>query len=72
MITDPPGDMEVIDVPLLELGEAAVSAPAKEERRYPTFHEEFGIEPKWAVALLISIVLILFGIVIWLGLTRLA
>jgi hypothetical protein len=68
MTTDPPDEMEVIDVPLLELGEAAVN----NTRKYPTFREEFGVDPKWAVALLILIVVFLFGIIIWLGITRLA
>lgn len=62
-------EQEVIDIPLLELGDSATGEAAKP--RVPlTFQEEFGVEPKWAVAILLVVVVILFGIIIWLGITR--
>lgn len=62
-------DLEVGIMPALELG-APMLEQEKSRPSQPTFQEEFGIEPKWAVLFLILIVFILFAIIIWLGVTK--
>lgn len=64
--------MEVIQIPLLDLGQAAMPAAtvAVVPRVLPSFRDDFGIEPKWAVCFLVTVVLIMLGIIIWLSLAK--
>lgn len=64
-------ETEVIEIPLLDLGEARLSSSKARMRIHTTFQEDFGIEPKWAVAMLVGFVVMLFGIIIWLSITKL-